>query len=115
MLSKIESNLIEAEVAMRAGDYATEATILNVMRARGGVALPPIPIPATQAAAENALLNERMAELWVEGSRMQDLYRFGLVTQVLGPARATKLPLSENEVLNNTSIKSTVGTCPAIS
>ena len=45
MLSKIESNLIEAEVAMRAGDYATEANILNVMRARPGVALPPIPAP----------------------------------------------------------------------
>jgi hypothetical protein len=115
MLSKLESNLVEAEVAMRAGDYATEIQILNVMRARGGVALPPIPLPATAAAAENALLNERMAELWVEGSRMQDLYRFGLVTQILGPSRATKIPLSETEILNNTSIKQGAGTCPAIS
>jgi len=115
MLSKIESNLIEAEVAMRAGDYATEVGILNLMRARAGVNLPPIPVPGSAAEAQNALLNERMAELWVEGSRMQDLYRFGLVTQVLGPSRATKLPLSENEVLNNSTMTNGTGKCPAIS
>ena len=115
MLSKTESNLIEAEVAMRAGDYATEVGILNLMRARPGVNLPPIPVPGSAAEAQNALLNERMAELWVEGSRMQDLYRFGLVTQVLGPARATKLPLSQNEVLHNSSITNGGGKCPAIS
>ena len=115
MLSKIESNLIEAEVAMRAGDYVEEARILNLMRARPGVALPPIPIPADAAAAQNALLNERMAELWVEGSRMQDLYRFGLVTQILGPSRATKIPLSYTEILANSSMKVGEGKCPAIS
>ena len=64
MLSKIESTLIEAEVAMRANDYATEATILNVAaRACRRWALPPIPTPAIAAAARDALLNERMAEL----------------------------------------------------
>ncbi len=115
MLSKIESNLIEAEVAMRAGDYATEANILNVMRARPGVALPPIPVPGDAGAAQNALVNERMAELWVEGSRMQDLYRFNLVTEILGPARATKLPLSTTEIRNNSAMKVGEGTCPTIS
>ena len=115
MLSKIESNLVEAEVAMRAGDYATEANILNVMRARPGVALPPIPVPGDAGAAQNALVNERMAELWVEGSRMQDLYRFNLVTQILGPSRATKLPLSTTEVLNNSAMKLGEGACPTIS
>jgi SusD/RagB-like outer membrane lipoprotein len=115
MLSKIESNLIEAEVAMRAGDYATEAQILNVMRARPGVALPPIPVPGDAGAAQNALVNERMAELWVEGSRMQDLYRFNLVTQILGPSRATKRPLSTTEILNNSAMKLGEGACPTIS
>ena len=115
MLSKIESNLVEAEVAMRAGDYAAEANILNLQRARPGVALPAIPTPASADAALNALLNERMAELWVEGSRMQDLYRFGLVTQILGPARATKIPLSYTEILANSAMKVGEGKCPAIS
>ena len=114
MLSKIESNLVEAEVAMRAGDFATEANILNAMRARPGVALPPITI-TNAAQAQDALVNERMAELWVEGSRMQDLYRFNLVTQILGPARATKLPLSYTEILNNSAMKVGEGTCPTIS
>jgi len=114
MLSKIESNLVEAEVAMRAGDYATEANILNVMRARPGVALPPITI-TTAAQAQDALVNERMAELWVEGSRMQDLYRFNLVTQKLGPSRATKLPLSTAEIRNNSAMKLGEGACPTIS
>ena len=115
MLSKIESTLIEAEVAMRANDYATEASLLNSLRTRAAVGLPAIPVPASQAAAQNALLNERQAELWVEGSRMQDLARFGLVGTRIGPARATKLPLSRNEILNNGSMKDGGGTCPSVS
>jgi len=115
MLSKIESTLIEAEVAFRANDFVTEASLLNSLRTRAGVGLPAIPTPANATAARDALLNERMAELFVEGSRMQDLARFGLVTQVLGPARATKLPLSQTEILNNSAMKVGEGSCPAIS
>jgi starch-binding outer membrane protein, SusD/RagB family len=115
MLSKIESTLIEAEVAYRANDFATEATLLNSLRTRAAVGLPAIPAPANATAARDALLNERMAELFVEGSRMQDLYRFGLVTQILGPARATKLPLSQTEILNNSAMKIGEGSCPSIS
>ncbi len=115
MLSKIESQLIEAEVAYRNNDFATEASILNALRARSGVALPAITTPATATAARDALLNERMAELFVEGSRMQDLNRFGLVGSVIGPARATKLPLSLTEILNNSAMKVGGGSCPSIS
>jgi len=115
MLSKTESLLIEAEVAMRSNDYVTEANILNALRARGSVGLPPIPTPASATEARNALLNERMAELFVEGSRENDLARFNLVRQILGPARATKLPLSQNEVLNNSAMKVGEGSCPSIS
>ena len=115
MLSKIESTLIEAEVAMRANDYATEANLLNSLRTRPAVGLPPIPTPTSATAARDALLNERMAELFVEGSRENDLARFGLVRQVLGPARATKLPLSQNEILNNSAMNVGEGTCPSIS
>ena len=115
MLSKIESTLIEAEVAYRANDFVTEATILNSLRTRAGVGLPPIPTPANATEGRNALLNERMAELFVEGSRMQDLARFNLVTQTLGPSRATKLPLSTTEILNNSAMKVGEGSCPSIS
>ena len=115
LLSKIESTLIEAEVAFRANDFATEATLLNSLRTRAGVGLPAIPTPANATAARDALLNERMAELFVEGSRENDLARFGLVTQILGPARATKLPLSQTEILNNSAMKVGEGSCPSIS
>ncbi|MFN8581235.1 MAG: RagB/SusD family nutrient uptake outer membrane protein [Gemmatimonadaceae bacterium] len=120
MLSKVEMNLIQAEVAMRNNDYATEATILNAGRARAGVGLPPIATPANAADAQKALLNERMAELFVEGHRMQDLARFGIVKQTFdaggatGSARATKLPLSRTEILNNTNMKDGGGSCPAV-
>ena len=115
MLSKIESTLIEAEVAFRANDFVTEAALLNLLRARAAVGLPAIPTPANATAARDALLNERMAELFVEGSRENDLARFGLVTQILGPARATKLPLSQTEILNNSAMKQGEGSCPRIS
>jgi len=115
MLSKIESTLIEAEVAYRANDFATEATLLNSLRTRAGVGLPAIATPANATAARDALLNERMAELFVEGSRENDLARFNLVTQILGPARATKLPLSLTEILNNSAMKVGEGSCPSIS
>ena len=115
MLSKTESLLIEAEVAMRSNDYTTQASILNGLRARSGVGLPPISTPTSATEARNALLNERMAELFVEGSRMNDLARFNLVTQMLGPARATKLPLSQTEILNNSAMKLGEGSCPSIS
>jgi hypothetical protein len=43
------------------------------------------------------------------------LYRFNLVTQILGPSRATKLPLSTTEILNNSAMKLGEGACPTIS
>jgi hypothetical protein len=120
MFSKIEMDLIVAEVAMRDGDYATMAGILNELRGRDGVNLPPIPVPTSAASALTALLNERMAELFVEGHRLQDLARFGITKQVFdaggaqGSARATKLPLSRTEILNNASMRDGEGTCPAV-
>jgi hypothetical protein len=46
---------------------------------------------------------------------MTDLDRFNLVTAILGPGRARKLPLSRNEILNNPSLKQGQAACPAIS
>lgn len=113
LISKREMNLIEAEVYYRKGDYATEAAKLNIDRATYG--LKPIPTPTSQAAALSALANERFAVLFVEGQRMNDLYRFNMVTQVLGAGRATKLPLSYTEIVNNANMKIGEGKCPSIS
>lgn len=114
MLSKREMLLIEAEVYMRRGDFATMTQKLNVLR--GTVAtLGPRTVPATAAEAQQALLEERFAELFVEGHRLHDLYRFNLVTAILGPNRATKLPMSRNEIINNTNLGEGSGSCPATS
>lgn len=114
LLSKIEMTLIEAEAAFRVNDYATMTTLLNSLRTRSGVALPAIPTPTTAADAQNALLNERQAELWVEGHRQQDLYRFNLTKTFLGSGKATKLPLSRNEILNNSNMTDGGGSCPSV-
>jgi len=113
LLRKQEMDLIEAEVYMRRGDFANMAAKINGVRTAVGLAA--IPAPTSAAAAQSALLNERMAVLFVEGQRMYDLHRFNLVTQVLGPNRATMLPLSRNEILSNESMKEGEATCPKLS
>ncbi len=113
MVSSKEMNLIAAEVYMRKGDFANMAAKLNVERTAVGLA--PIPVPANAADAQKALLNERMAVLFVEGQRAYDLHRFNLVGAELGTNRATMLPLSRNEILANPSMKEGEATCPKIS
>jgi len=113
LLTKREMDLIEAEVYMRRNDYTNMAAKLNGLRTAVGLAA--IPVPTTAAVAQNALLNERMAVLFVEGQRMYDLHRFNLVTSVLGTGRATMLPLSRNEILSNPSMREGEATCPKIS
>lgn len=113
MLSSKEMNLIAAEVYMRKNDFASMTTKLNANRTPVGLA--PIAVPTTAAAAQNALLNERMAVLFVEGQRAYDLHRFNLVGTVLGTGRNTMLPLSRDEILANPSMKEGEATCPKIS
>lgn len=113
LLTSREMALIAAEVYMRKGDFANMTKKLNENRTAVGLAA--IPEPANAAAAQNALLNERMAVLFVEGQRMYDLHRFNLVRTVLGPDRATMLPLSRSEILANPNMKEGQATCPKIS
>ena len=113
MISAKEMNLIIAEVHFRNGDYASMAARLNAGRTAVGLAAFPVPTSAT--AARDALLNERLAVLFVEGHRALDLDRFNLVTQLLGPGRNTLLPLSRNEILANPSMVDGEATCPKIS
>lgn len=113
LLTKREMDLIEAEVYMRRNDFTNMTAKINGLRTAAG--MQPITAPTTAAAAQTALLNERMAVLFVEGFRMYDLHRFNLVTQVLGAGRATMLPLSRNEILASPTMKEGEATCPKIS
>lgn len=111
-----EMYLIIAEVRWRQGDFQGAISEMNINRS--AVGLPPFVVPTTgdiSTGVRDLLLQERFAALFGEGDRMQDLYRFGLVTQRLGPGRAIKLPLSRNEELTNPKIGEGRETCPGVS
>lgn len=113
-----EMNLIIAEVKWRKGDNAGAVAAMNINRELPNVSLPDLTVPTTgdvPMQVRDMLLQERFAVMFAEGSRMQDLYRFGLVNARLGPGRATKLPLSRTEQLTNPHIGQGKETCPAVS
>lgn len=111
-----EMVLIQAEVYWRKGQFQLAVDKMNINRA--AVPLPNLVLPTTgdiSTWVRDALLSERFATLFAEGFRMQDLYRFNLVTAKLGPGRLIKLPLSVTEAINNPNIKIGGGKCPGIS
>jgi hypothetical protein len=113
LTSKREMNLIEAEVYWRKGQLPQAIDALNRNRTTAPANLPAF--DATGLSAQQVfdrLLSERFAELFVEGHRMTDLERFGLVTAKLGAGRAKKLPMSRNEILNNASMHEGQAACP---
>lgn len=110
---KEEMNLIEAEVYWRKGDFPTAISKMNINRA--AASLPGLVNPGTSSGVFDLLLQERFAQLFAEGHRMQDLYRFNLVTVRLGSGRAVKLPMSRNEKVNNKNIGEAGAKCPAVS
>lgn len=71
--------LIQAEAMMENGDFAGATAVLNGLRAAVGLA--PLDVPDNREMMFEALLNERFAELFMEGHRASDLHRFGLVRE----------------------------------
>ncbi len=111
-----EMVLIQAEVAWRKGQFQAAVDAMNINRK--AATLPNLVLPTSgdiSTWVRDALLSERFATLFAEGSRMQDLYRFNLVTAKLGPGRLIKLPLSVTEAINNSNIRLNGGKCPGIS
>jgi SusD/RagB-like outer membrane lipoprotein len=111
-----EMNLIIAEVKWHLNDYAGAVAAMNINREE--VSLPDLTVPTTgnvSTQVRDMILQERFAVMFAEGSRLQDLYRFGLINARLGPGRATKLPLSRTEQLTNPHIGPQKETCPAVS
>ena len=103
--------LIEAEAAMSAGDYAGATAILNNLR--DAVGLAPFETPTDEGMMMEYLLSERFAELFMEGQRAADLYRFGLTRQIFdaldddereGSDRPTKFTMTDSEPLYNDNI-----------
>ena len=115
MTSGWEMRLIEAEVYMKQNNLVQAVTQINKVRAHAGLtAHATTGLTANQV--RDYLLWERFAELYLEGHRLNDLYRFNLVGTVLGHDRATKFPMSSNEITLNPHVNgNTAGRCPTMS
>ncbi len=72
--------LIVAESRARTGDH--EAAMVVVNRLRVAVGLTELGMPADSDMMEAILLQERFAELFMEGQRLVDLHRKGLMREV---------------------------------
>ena len=75
-----QAQLIIAEAKAVRGDFAGATAILNQLRA--AVGLPPHTVPTTAEDMEDLILWERFAELHLEGQRLLDLHRKGLMEEV---------------------------------
>ena len=103
--------LIEAENLAQT-DMPGAMAILNTLRANVGLAA--LPDPADAAEMQTYLLSERFAELFMEGQRMVDLYRFDLVDDIFTPladgerpgaGRPTKFSMTNDEAVVNANIQ----------
>ena len=112
MLHSDGMQLIIAEAMARSGDFAGATGVLNQLRA--AVGLPGHEVPTDPVTMGEIVLWERFAEHFMEGQRMGDLHRAGIVRDVfealndpdrLGVGRPTKFPLSSTEALYNPNIE----------
>ena len=111
MLHSDGMQLLIAEAMARSGDFAGATGILNQLRA--AVGLPGHDVPTDPNKMGEIVLHERFAEHFMEGHRMIDLHRNGLVREVfealndperLGVGRPTKFPLTSAEAVYNPNI-----------
>ncbi len=111
MLHSDGMRLIVAEAMARSGDFAGATGILNELRA--AVGLPGHAVPTDPNTMAEIVLWERFAEHFMEGQRLIDLRRAGIVRQVfealndpdrLGVGRPTQWPMTSTEALYNPGI-----------
>lgn len=111
MLHSDGMSLIIAEAMARNGDFAGATGILNQLRATVG--LPGHDVPGDPTTMGEIVLRERFAEHFMEGQRMVDLHRGGLVRDIFealndserpGVDRPTKWPMSQAEALLNENV-----------
>ncbi len=112
MLHSDGMRLIVAEAMARSGDFAGATGILNQLRA--AVGLPGHEVPTDPTTMGEIVLWERFAEHFMEGQRMVDLRRAGIVRDVfealndperVGVGRPTQFPMSSTEALYNPNIE----------
>jgi hypothetical protein len=109
-----EMRVLQAEWALRKGDYAGAEGFLNEARAKWG--MDPLSLPTTAAEAWATLRFERYATLWLEGRRLWDMRRWNVEgAPMRDPAdqgRDLCFPISENEMRSNPNVSAQWGGCP---
>lgn len=85
-----EAQLIIAEAELAAGNVSTAIGVLDALRGRSGVELPPYSGPTDAASVQAFLISERSKELFLEGHHFWDINRFSLP---LNPPVGTPYPL----------------------
>lgn len=106
IVSAREMYLILAEVALAQGNTATFTTNINAIRAFNSLT----PYAGTPA-ARDMLIHERLVNLWLQGRRLSDMYRFGIKSQEWAPTSIAAttmgcfLPITTTERLSNANVK----------
>jgi hypothetical protein len=110
-----DARLMAAEVALAKGDLTTFATQVNAVRAL--YQLPAWTGAAGQPTARDMLLHERRVNLFLQGRRLNDMYRFG-VTKASWTAGADALacpgsefPITDNERQANPNVANAQPSC----
>lgn len=100
-----EMLLIMAEVALANGETDVFATHVNALRSLN--ALPGWTGAAGQPSARDMLVHERRVNLYLQGRRLNDMYRFGIVDPAWAPdsdaltCPGSMLPINNAERLSN--------------
>jgi hypothetical protein len=108
IVSAREMYLILAEVALAQGNTASFTTNINAIRAfNQGLQ----PYNGTTPAPRDMLIHERLVNLWLQGRRLTDMYRFGIKSQewaansIAATTPGCFLPISITERLSNSNVK----------
>jgi starch-binding outer membrane protein, SusD/RagB family len=107
IVSAREMYLILAEVALAQGNTAGFTTNINAIRAFNQGLQPYAGTPA----ARDMLIHERLVNLWLQGRRLTDMYRFGIKSQEWAPTSIAAttmgcfLPITVTERLSNANVQ----------
>jgi starch-binding outer membrane protein, SusD/RagB family len=108
IISAREMYLILAEVALAQGNTASFTSNINALRAlNAGLQ----PYNGASPAPRDMLIHERLVNLWLQGRRLSDMYRFGIKSEEWAPTSiAAKtpgcfLPITITERLSNPNVE----------
>ncbi|MGD8322608.1 MAG: RagB/SusD family nutrient uptake outer membrane protein [Gemmatimonadota bacterium] len=109
-----EMRVLQAEAALRNGDYAAAEGYLNQARARWN--MDPLTLSQTPSEAWATLRFERYATLWLEGRRLWDMRRWAVegapMADPFAQGRDLCFPIGNSEAFSNRNVQASWGGCP---